>query len=550
MINDLNPLGDQFDQSYARGLRAAPDDKNCRGAAAARPHYLVNADNVTFLTPEAFPPYTVVSYTWGRWRRRTREMDTPVVGGYWKVPANNLFTREELDRAIRNMSGGISVWLDVLCIPQDDDDPLKKVEIGKQSEIFRSASRAVVWLCSGGEELLVELCSAVPATTYMIRPDLFPLDDMAETRRRLGMIVDLPAAVPWTTSLWTLQEAALRLDSVFCGKAGHPLRHAGTGDPITIQHFVKTLREFEFSLNDLLWDCAVPPYKGGTTRYGIADNPSAFDLVAGEDVASAFEALRSIDRVALRRLVNMNAAEVMQAAAHRVCERDHDRVYGIMGAIGITVPVDYRLPAPAVMDMFLAELHRTVPAEMQGFRREGPLTPGGRQWLVDTKSEILSLVRQLSPPAPPVFQEVTDDGCLMITNMLVLREAGLEELISRSLTESMLPTLDNYAVSTLTGGEWGHEPSKERDVNVSRVNLCHILRNIASRSQLGLVPLGCIAGMERLSWRFVYVMVASTPSTSTANVPGPKRHFHRFGLAVTADEISLGVTTPGPYFLV
>jgi hypothetical protein len=67
--------------------------------------------------------YTVVSYTWGRWRTQSRDNDTALEGCHWKVPATTLFTREQLDTAIRNISGGQYAWLDVFCISQDDDDP-------------------------------------------------------------------------------------------------------------------------------------------------------------------------------------------------------------------------------------------------------------------------------------------------------------------------------------------------------------------------------------------------------------------------------------------
>lgn len=547
--NDLNPLGNSFDQTYANDLKPKSSNSN---SPENRPYYLVDTKNVTFQTSDPCPAYTVISYTWGRWKHPAREMDTPVEGGYWKVPANTLFSRQQLDEAMRNMSGDSNIWLDVLCIPQDDHDPLKKAEIGKQSEIFRSASHGMVWLCSGGEELVTELCSAVPVITYMIRPDLFPLNDIAEVRRRLEMITDITRSVPWTTSLWTLQEAALRLDSVFCSKTGHPLQHKESGDLITIRHFLKTLREMEYSLDDLLYDCATPPFKNGRFKYGIANGLAEFEALGFSegDLSLALKAMDTMEQVALRRLVNMNAAELMRAADHRVCERKHDRVYGIMGAIGVVVPVDYDLPASEVMDMFLAELHRCVPAEIQAFRRTGPLIPNGRHWLVDKHSAPLSLVRQLSLPTSPVFNSVTKGGYLVVNNMLTLYQDGLEELIARCLMGSMLPTVDNHAISTLTRGRWNHQTSTIRDQRFSRVSLCHILRYLASISKLGLIPLGSIAGMDRLGWKLVYIMVASTSSTED---PVHDKHskpcFDRFGLIFTGDKFALGVNTSGPFFL-
>ncbi|KAI1746667.1 hypothetical protein F4782DRAFT_523713 [Xylaria castorea] len=96
----------------------------------AFPRYLVSPDGITFSTSStdlSSLQYTVISYTWGRWMRETREADTPVVGGHWKVPANELFSRAELNTAVRNIGGHGNTWMDVLCIPQADDDPEKAI---------------------------------------------------------------------------------------------------------------------------------------------------------------------------------------------------------------------------------------------------------------------------------------------------------------------------------------------------------------------------------------------------------------------------------------
>jgi hypothetical protein len=55
------------------------------------------------------------------------------------VPANDQLTRTDLDTAVRNIAGSENVWIDGLCISQDDSDPGKAREIRKQSEIFRLA---------------------------------------------------------------------------------------------------------------------------------------------------------------------------------------------------------------------------------------------------------------------------------------------------------------------------------------------------------------------------------------------------------------------------
>ncbi|RYP55141.1 hypothetical protein DL768_000260 [Monosporascus sp. mg162] len=404
------------------------------------PNRLVGLDGATFVTSHPCPEYVVISYTWGRWKRKTRDRDTQVRGGHWMVPANDLFTRGDLDAAIRNIAGESNIWVDVLCIPQDDSAEMA-AEIGKQSEIFRLASRAAVWLCSGGEEALVEICSAVPEETYMIPPDVLALhnpENIAEARRRLALVANLPGLIPWTTSLWTLQESALRVDAVFYSKVGFPLCHQGTGNPITIRHLISTLQAIHEGLEMLFTSGRVP-------SQGILDQPEAWNMCE-EDVALVFQALDAVNLISLHKLANMNASELLLACAHRVCQRPHDRAYGIMGAIGVTVPVNYSADPSAIMNVFLVELHNTVPAEMQAFYREKATSAGGREWFVDEDSSLLTLVRQLAPPTRRLFYEVEEDGHLVASEVVYVSQSGLQELTTRALTKTLLPALNMGAV--------------------------------------------------------------------------------------------------------
>ncbi|KAM4057636.1 heterokaryon incompatibility protein [Hirsutella rhossiliensis] len=280
---------------------------------------------------------------------------------------------------MRNVAGNTNMWVDVLCIPQEDSDPEKAIEIGKQSHIFKSASRAAVWLCSGGDEAFIDICSSVPEEVHMIPPDALALnkpENIAEARRRLALVAEFPLLVPWTTSLWTLQEAALRPDAVFYGKLGIPLRHRETGNPLTIRHLTRTLSQ----IHDILYFLFLP---GRGLPQGILDKPEAWDMCEG-DVSLVFQALDAVNVISLHKLANMNASELLLASNHRKSTRQHDRVYGIMGAIGgVTVPVDYKADADKVMDAFMVELHNRVPAEMQAFYRSGNASVNGRKWAVD-----------------------------------------------------------------------------------------------------------------------------------------------------------------------
>lgn len=198
------------------------------------------------------PLYVVISYTWGRWmHRNTRDHDNFINGADWRAPANERFSRERLDQAVKTISNGSNAWVDVFCIPQNDSNPEKSTEIGKQSAIFRSADRAAVWLGTGGEQSLVDVCSWVPEVIYMVSPRVFDfIGDYEEAIRRLEVLASLTEALPWASSLWTLQEAALRPDASFYGFEGALLCHGVSGSPITIRHLRNTMKAIWNELSD------------------------------------------------------------------------------------------------------------------------------------------------------------------------------------------------------------------------------------------------------------------------------------------------------------
>ena len=538
LLNDAGPIGAAFEGKYMQELNAVPEaSRGQPHEGAIFPGYLVGNDSVTFRTGRPGYNYTVVSYTWGRWMNADRTLDTPVRGGHWKVPANTLFTRAELDSAVRNIAGDSNMWVDVLCIPQDDGDPEKAAEIGKQGDIFRSASRAAIWLCSGGDEVLVELCSAVPEQSYLTPPEVIP-ELVVEARRRLRMVADLPRLVPWLTSLWTLQESALRVDAVFYDKQGLPLRHTETGNPIDIRHLIRTIQEIEDDLCNLeeqvsaghIWS---PGYTRRSKEY----------VLAQEDIPLLREARRAVERIGLLELVNMNAVQLLRAAAQRECQRPHDRVYGIMGAIGVPVPVDYGEDPSRVMDDFILELHRRIPAEMQCFHRPSGRSSGERKrdWMVDDESTVFGLVRQLAPPPRNVFASITTEGHLVITNALSLAEQGVEELISRALVQGVLSSFDNDAVAQIFEGD--RSPASFGSVDY--VEFCRFILELHTRTKLNLVPLGTLRGMAHLGWKFSYALVGMT---GTHPVAGDEM-YRRLGILFTGDELVLSKPRKGQILL-
>ena len=540
--DNTSSLGGAFETNYRSHLASA--------AARLAPRFparLFGPNDATFKwTNTTRPEYIVISYTWGRWKLPTRESDWSVEGAHWKVPANRLFSKEDFTKAIRAIAGNMNAWVDVLCIPQDDSDPEMAVEIEKQSEIFRSASRAAVWLCSGGEKDLVEICSLVPEEKHLIPPDTLALvnpNNVAEARRRLKLVARLPETVPWLTSLWTLQEAALRPDAVFYGKSGSPLHHGVSGNPLTIRHIIRTLSQIHELLLILFDPHADAPQ-------GVLDRPELWGMCA-QDITLVFDALEAVNRIALHQLANMNASELLLACTHRVTERPHDRVYGIMGAIGVTIPVDYKLDADKVMDMFMVELHNKVPAEMQAFYRSGFASMTNRQWAVEPGIALLSLVRQSLHPEENIFEEVTSSGHLVAREVTYISPKVLDELTSRVLARCLLPALDVQAFLQMldsTARPAGKAGGVGGSTDVSLANLCLIMRRILSKYHMALIFLGSICGMKGLGWEYMYLLLGSR-ETPIVTPNGRAHTFQRLGVFILADPLTSGKPTQGRFLV-
>ncbi|EFR02713.1 hypothetical protein MGYG_05711 [Nannizzia gypsea CBS 118893] len=534
--------GPQFVSKYERSL-ARPAQAN------SFPSRLVGPDGASHTTCEPYPDYVVISYTWGRWKHKNRDLDTPVNGGHWNVPANSLFTREDLDLAIRRIANGSHAWVDVLCIPQIEGDQEHAEEIGKQSEIFRSASRAAVWLCSGGEKILAEVCSWVPEQSYMIRPNVLPLPplidiqngtaSLAEAHRRLCLIASLTTEVPWTTSLWTLQEAALRFDAVFYDKRGDPVLHEATQNPITVKHLAKTLN-YIYSL-----------IKKDTGM--LTEAIDAIERLEQSGTTKAFlhgrlEAFAAVNTIGLHTLISMNAIELLRTSARRKCKRPHDRVYGIMGAIGVKVPVDYSKDPIKVMDMFLVKLHNVLPAEMQGFTRADKEQPRERSWLCDEISDTLTLIRQLEAPPNQPFTKITPTGELVVKELIHISKNGLDDLASRFLARAVLPTFEILAFSELTQGVIRKEDDGNQE-HGSYVRMSIALRFVAIKIRLGLIPLGKIKGMERFGWSCMYMLVGRHEDSFPVPDAFNSGRYKRLGVMVLAEELSRDRPTPGEFFI-
>ncbi|KAJ5917679.1 hypothetical protein N7466_011233 [Penicillium verhagenii] len=548
-----------FREEYEQEVMAASVTAVNKQTPWVFPHRLLGPDGLSIETPQKCPDYVVISYTWGRWKKPTREFDTPVQGGYWDVPSNTLFSREDLDFAIQNIANGDHAWVDVFCIPQIDSDPLHAQEIGNQSAIFRSASRAAVWLCSGGGDILAEICSWVPEGPTFVDPSTvqFPSfysmregtaqSELDESRRRTALIVALAEAVPWTTSLWTLQEAALRLDAIFYHKSGEPILHQYSQKPITVRHLVKTLRYVAEALQNRQSHTEYTEWiqAGGIGRINILNPPTALGINEN-DVKVWLEAIDAVNTINLHRLESMNANELLLASTHRTCKRPHDRVYGIMGAIGVNVPVDYKMNPSDLMDKFLIELHNTLPAEMQAFHCHRYIRPNIRPWLADEDSVPMGMIRQrIFTPTRP-FQMINQLGHLKLNTLIFVSDKGVDELVSRFLGESAVAYFDGPALCQISDGMIVNKSPRWNVDGGPRVLTCLVLRLIHSQRKMALVSLGQLAGLQTLGWQFIYLLLGDIyPSRDLSTLP--TQNFRRLAVIMLKEDICADQSVRGEF---
>ncbi|KAJ4414709.1 hypothetical protein N0V82_007761 [Gnomoniopsis sp. IMI 355080] len=534
--------GTGFNTGYTQGVGNATSDRIAqRPLMTLSPSRLVTPElsSIVISAKDLRPEYVVISYTWGRWRHPVRDNDTPFVGGYWKVPANQLFTREDLNKAIQKISAGSHSWVDVFCIPQDDDDPLKAEEIKKQSAIFRSAHNAAVWLGTGGEEALSEVCSWQPEVVYMVSASILDFPDIVtykylgwpaashkETQRRLRIIAEFSERVPWASSLWTLQEAALRPDAIFYTKSGDPILHSDSGNPVTVKHLSNTIRAIRDELMDVM---------GYNYGQSVLDDPELCGLTE-DDISLITRAIDEVNIVSLHNLGSMNAGELLLASKKRKAWDPLDRVYGIMGAIGVTMKVDYKgIDPDLVMNDFLVKLHNELPVEIQAFHRVNVYQPDVRRWLLDEDARLLTLLRQRKAPAVPAFSAVNTSNHLVADMVEYLLDNGRAELKGCLLSESAVLASDRCGFN-----HFAPVSSYVKDSLNYRepATLCLRLENISQKASLAVVSLGTVSGLEHRGWAMAYMLLAipSTPERPSKAPIFPQQCI-RLGVLVAATKL-------------
>ncbi|KAJ2983498.1 hypothetical protein NQ176_g657 [Zarea fungicola] len=162
--------------------------------------------------------YEALSYAWGDPANATQ---ITINGCLFQVTVN----LECALRYLRKSQSSRSLWIDAICINQQDDVE-KALQVQDMANIFKRSSRVLIWL---GEEIDPKI--------HLDQPPPLPISDVFDgiARIAVGQSIDhlingnpwlqwTPAVLaflrrPWFTRLWIVQETVLTWDPLLiCGK--------------------------------------------------------------------------------------------------------------------------------------------------------------------------------------------------------------------------------------------------------------------------------------------------------------------------------------------
>ncbi|GAB1313015.1 hypothetical protein MFIFM68171_03225 [Madurella fahalii] len=173
------------------------------------------ADNTVLMKAVAEAGFMALSYCWGG-DQPAKLLKAKLEGYKQNIDSSELPQTVQDAVWVARVTGFRYLWIDSLCIYQDDDDG-RGNNPDKESEITRMASyygRATITLCAASAEKAVDgFLGAREDPTFAVGPIRIQLG-LKETGQAIGHVylieeTDPPPAEPTTTRGWTLQESLL-----------------------------------------------------------------------------------------------------------------------------------------------------------------------------------------------------------------------------------------------------------------------------------------------------------------------------------------------------
>lgn len=150
------------------------------------------------------PPYYALSYTWGD----EPDLRPMFLNGNMRLIRSNLFHALQ---QLRLRSGSIHIWIDSICINQEDEVE-RNSQVRQMADIYRSAAGVMVWL--GETEFTSNL--AMDLVEKIVQPKFSWKGLWWKDYGFVALTQILER--PWFRRRWVLQEAALSNNTtVYCG---------------------------------------------------------------------------------------------------------------------------------------------------------------------------------------------------------------------------------------------------------------------------------------------------------------------------------------------
>ncbi|CAJ2502904.1 Uu.00g102980.m01.CDS01 [Anthostomella pinea] len=359
--------------------------------------------------------YDALSYTWGPTTQA--EIDKGMIAKR-KYPilcnGGQLFVTENLFRCLQQLKADSyydrDLWIDAICVNQDDHaERCQQVSI--MADIYRSATRVIVWLGAADEftqpavDLITRLSQLSEHERVTIDPQAF---DNAHNAQLLGAVnsaahwraLALLFGRTWFTRAWVIQELVLaRHIAVQCGACAFDW-----DDMVAVSHFLATRTSANTFRTHLFEDLDphLLSYKNPTKLAAVKK-----DIVGGRG------------SVLLNSLIRCRSYDA---------SNDRDKVYALLG---LATPQDHEFPdalypnyhrsvARLYTDVtkYLLEsvegLHVLAHAEGDDFKR----IPGLPSWVPDWSMRadlglrITGYTRYMAAGDLPCFKQTRDDGGL------------------------------------------------------------------------------------------------------------------------------------------
>lgn len=162
------------------------------------------------LSSPSLPRYDALSYSSAG---DTKGHYPVFLGPYWDIIYVTRSCEKAL-RAVRNSKSDRLLWVDLLCINQNDLED-KTEQVGLMHDIYSKASSVVAYICDESPETQMALVflQKIKAAGKITPENVIPTD--LETRRSFRLLFEKP----FFSRAWIVQERLLAKDwEIFCGK--------------------------------------------------------------------------------------------------------------------------------------------------------------------------------------------------------------------------------------------------------------------------------------------------------------------------------------------